>query len=426
MQLSGMTDPRIIKQNLHGIDISQLSAQAVDVVQKLNSAGFSGELVGGCVRDLLLGKQPKDFDVATNATPEQVKSLFERAIVIGRRFRLVEVRIAREIVQVATYRAAPGYSSRYGRHRNFSSKGKILKDNNYGDIEQDAFRRDLTINSLFLNPSDMTILDYSGGFGDIQDGIVRVIGNPTDRYQEDPVRILRTIRFAAALDFEIDTESAEPIPFLSRLLADVSNSRMAEEIKKLFFSGNAVSTFGLLNEFGVFTDLFPCYSRVHGYSMDETTLQWLAALFQEMDDRVESEEPLSFSYTLAAILWLPYSRALRRDNTRGSGKKFDSTRLARDVLNLQNRSTYISKVNKHQILEIWRLQRRMQLERPGTKSVVENSRFRAAVRLLEHRTRFDEVNRKTGLGWIKVRDNQPVTRRRNTRRRHRFKQTVRT
>ncbi len=421
-----MTEPRIIQQSEHGIVINQLSDRAVEVVHKLNSAGFTGELVGGCIRDLLLGKRPKDFDVATNATPEQVKNLFERAVVIGRRFRLVEVRIAREIVQVATYRTAPGFSGRYGRLRNFSSKGKILKDNNYGDIEQDAFRRDLTINSLFLNPSDMTILDYTGGHEDIQAGMVRVVGNSTERYQEDPVRILRTIRFAAALDFEIDSESAKPIPSLSRLLVDVSNSRLAEEVKKLFFSGNAVSTFGLLNEFGVFTDLFPCYSKVHGYSMDESTLQWLTALCQEMDVRVQNAEPLSLSYTLAAILWLPYSRALRRENTRRNGKNFESTRLARDVLNLQNRSIYISKVNKHHILEIWRLQKKMQQVRPGTRSIVENPRFRAAVRLLEHRTRFDEVTRKASLGWTKIRDSQPVTRRRHVRRRRRFKPMVRT
>ena len=421
-----MTEPRIILQSDHGIVLNQLSDQAVEVVHRLNSAGFSGELVGGCVRDLLLGKQPKDFDVATNATPEQVKNLFDRAVIIGRRFRLVEVRIAREIVQVATYRTAPGYSGRYGRQRNFSSKGKILKDNNFGDIEQDAFRRDLTINSLFLNPSDMTIFDYSGGFKDIQAGMIRVIGNPTDRYQEDPVRILRTIRFAAAFDFEIDSESAEPIPSLSRLLVDVSNSRLAEEIKKLFFGGNAVSVFGLLNEFGVFTDLFPCYSRVHGYSMDERTLQWLAGLLQEMDARVQNAEPLSLSYTLAAILWLPYSRALCRENTRRNGKSFDSTRLARDIVNLQNRSTYISKVNKHQIFEIWRLQRKMQQVKPGTQSIVGNPRFRAAVRLLEHRTKFDEVSRKASLGWIKIRDNQSVTRKRHKRRRYRPRPTVET
>ena len=165
-----MTNPRIIRQSEHGIDLEQLSPHAVEVARTLNDAGFTGELVGGCVRDLLLGKRPKDFDVATDATPEQVKSLFRRSVIIGRRFRLVEVRINREVVQVATYRAVPGTSSRYGNSRNFSSSGKILKDNNYGDIEQDAFRRDLTINSLYLNPFRMTICDYTGGFKDLQNG----------------------------------------------------------------------------------------------------------------------------------------------------------------------------------------------------------------------------------------------------------------
>ncbi|MDE0308235.1 MAG: polynucleotide adenylyltransferase PcnB [Acidiferrobacterales bacterium] len=420
-----MSEPQVIQQSEHGIDIGQLSGQAVEVIHRLNRAGFSGELVGGCVRDLLLGKQPKDFDVSTNATPEQVKRLFERATIIGRRFRLVEVRIGCETVQVATYRAAPGAAGRKGRQRNFSPSGKILKDNNYGDIEQDAFRRDLTINALFLNPSEMTILDYTGGFDDIRDEIVRVIGSPSERYQEDPVRMLRTIRFAASLDFEIDPDSAEPLPDLSRLLADVSNSRMSDELKKLFFSGCAVSTFGLLNEFGIFTDLFPGYSKVHGYSMDESTLQWLTTLCQEMDVRVRNAEPLSFSYTLAAVLWLPYSRALRRENARRNGRYFDPLRLAKDVLKLQNQRTYISKVHGLHILEIWRLQKKMQQTKPGTRNIIDNPRFRAAVRLLQHRIRFEEVAMKSVLGWIKVRDSQPVTGKNRPRRRRRFKPRVR-
>ena len=160
--------------------------------------------------------------------------------------------------------------------------------------------------------------------------------------------------------------------------------------------------------------------------MDERTLQWLAGLLQEMDARVQNAEPLSLSYTLAAILWLPYSRALGRENTRRNGKSFDSTRLARDIVNLQNRSTYISKVNKHQIFEIWRLQRKMQQVKPGTQSIVGNPRFRAAVRLLEHRIKFDEVGRKASLGWIKIRDNQSVTRKRHKRRRYRPRPTVET
>ena len=420
-----MTNPRIIRQSEHGIDLEQLSPHAVEVARTLNDAGFTGELVGGCVRDLLLGKRPKDFDVATDATPEQVKSLFRRSVIIGRRFRLVEVRINREVVQVATYRAVPGTSSRYGNSRNFSSSGKILKDNNYGDIEQDAFRRDLTINSLYLNPFRMTICDYTGGFKDLQNGIIRVIGNPLNRYQEDPVRMLRTIRFAATLDFQIDPNSAEPIPSLSRLLSDVSNSRLADEMKKLFYDGNASLTFGLLNEHGVFTELFPCFSKFHGYNMDQDTLQWLAMLFQEMDDRVQLEEPLSVSYTMAAILWLPYSRAINRERSRRRKQHLDPTRYVRDILNLQNRSTYITKVHKIHIQEIWRLQKKMEFGKSSNRNIIENRRFRAAVRLLELRSRFGEVNRQTSRKWRQICDDQPLQKQNYRRPRQRNQRMIR-
>ena len=420
-----MTDPLTIEQSEHGVDLHDLSPQAVEVVQVLNNNGFSGELVGGCVRDLLLGEKPKDFDVATDATPEQVRNLFQRSAIIGRRFRLVEVRLGREVVQVATYRAAPGMSRQRNRRKNISPKGKILTDNNFGDIEQDAFRRDLTINSLYLRPSDMSILDYTGGYEDLQSGIVRVIGDPASRYQEDPVRILRAIRFSASLDFQLDFESAEPIPYQSELLRDVSNARLTEEVKKLFFTGNASSTFGLLNEYGVFTELFPCYSIKFGYTIDETTLQWLAALFQETDNRVQSMEPLSLPYTMAAILWPPYRQAIARQRERRNNRKFDPKRIGRDVLNQQNRSIYMTKVHKRQVEEIWQMQKRLEKEKPGNKSIVQDKRFRAAVRLLELRCRFGEVSKHVTDRWKKIRDGQTIYRKRSRRNKPRNQRMIR-
>ena len=416
---------RTIQRADHGIESDQLSTGAFEVAQVLNSAGFTGELVGGCVRDILLGKQPKDFDVATDATPEQVRSLFRRSVIIGRRFRLVEIRIRREIVQVATYRAAPGSSGRFGSKRNFSSKGKILKDNNYGNIEQDAFRRDLTINSLYLNPLDMTICDYTGGFDDVHSGTIRVIGNPDNRYQEDPVRILRAIRFAATLDFQIDAESAEPIPSRALLLGDVSNARFADEIKKLFFTGHASSIFGMLNEYDVFHEIFPCYSKNHGYVMDEFTLRWLAELFHEMDDRVRSHEPLSVSYTMAAILWLPYSRAVCREKSEREKTKPDSMRLARDILNLQNRRTYITKAHDSHIQEIWRLQTAMMSGKSNNRNIVENRRLRAAVRLLELRSKLGEVSRHTSEKWREICDQRAHPKHKNRRYRGKNKRMIR-
>ena len=246
-----------------------------------------------------------------------------------------------------------------------------------------------------------------------------------NRYQEDPVRMLRTIRFAATLDFQIDPNSAEPIPSLSRLLSDVSNSRLADEMKKLFYDGNASLTFGLLNEHGVFTELFPCFSKFHGYNMDQDTLQWLAMLFQEMDDRVQLEEPLSVSYTMAAILWLPYSRAINRERSRRRKQHLDPTRYVRDILNLQNRSTYITKVHKIHIQEIWRLQKKMEFGKSSNRNIIENRRFRAAVRLLELRSRFGEVNRQTSRKWRQICDDQPLQKQNYRRPRRRNQRMIR-
>ena len=422
-----MTEPRIIEQSIHGITRDRLSRKAVEVIEELHRAGFSGELVGGCVRDLLCGKRPKDFDVATKATPEQVQNLFKRSYIIGRRFRLVEVLLGFEVVQVATYRAEPGKARRYGKYRNISTRGKILRDNNYGDIEQDAFRRDLTINSLYLNPEDMSIIDYTGGYEDMQNGIIRVIGNPSQRYKEDPVRILRAIRFAAMLGFQIDDYSLKPIRTDCRFLKDVPNSRLADEIKKLFFDGFALSIFELLLENGVFTELFQCYSTHHAFTMDDDARRWLSAIFEEADDRARTGKQLSLSYLLATVLWLPYKRVRDKSKRQANrGGPIHPSRLATDLLNLQNRTTRISKPHFDRVKDIWHMQSRMESARPDDVArIAENRNFRAAFRLLALRARNGEVSQELCDRWREVRNTRPKPRIRNKRYGKRGRRAVR-
>ena len=407
----------------HGILQEDLSANALAAVRTLNEANFSAELVGGCVRDLLLGKDPKDFDVVTNATPTQIKGLFQRCHIIGRRFRLAQVQFGREIIQIATYRSRrPGD---YGSNpsNDISSQGKLLKDNDFGhSLEQDAFRRDLTLNALYLRPSDMNVIDYTGGYRDIEEGVVRTIGDAKSRYREDPVRMLRTIRFAASLDFEIDEASATPIDELAELLRSESNSRMIDEIVKLFFQNHAEATFELLLDYGLFQELFPAYSNRKGIGIDETSLKWLYQLFRETDSRKPNGETLSMVYFLAAIMWLPYRNACQVRKARLSRtRRLNFSKVAENVLKMQSSSTKINAVQSQRIENIWRLQGELENPSAAVREIARSANFRAALRLLELRSRCGEINPRVTKKWVAVRDQQMRSPRRQARRHRRRK-----
>ena len=251
--------PEVLNSGQHSLQKTQFSRYAVNIVERLQGAGYQAYLVGGCVRDLLLDIDPKDFDVATSATPEQVRAEFRNARVIGRRFKLVHVHFGREIIEVATFRANHPQGDE-DEDSNLSSRnesGRILRDNVYGSLEDDAQRRDFTINALYLDASCERILDYANGVHDIRNRLIRLIGDPEKRYQEDPVRMLRAVRFAAKLDFDIEKHSAAPIPHLARLLHEIPSARLFDEVLKLFLAGNAEHTFELLLEYNLFAPLFP-------------------------------------------------------------------------------------------------------------------------------------------------------------------------
>ena len=251
--------PEVLNSNQHPLRRGEISRYALSVVDRLQQAGYQAYLVGGCVRDLLLNLEPKDFDVATSATPEQVRAEFRNARVIGRRFKLVHVHFGREIIEVATFRANHPQGDE-DEDSNLSSRnesGRILRDNVYGSLEDDAQRRDFTINALYLDASCERILDYANGVHDIRNRLIRLIGDPEKRYQEDPVRMLRAVRFAAKLDFDIEKHSAAPIPHLARLLHEIPSARLFDEVLKLFLAGNAEHTFELLLEYNLFAPLFP-------------------------------------------------------------------------------------------------------------------------------------------------------------------------
>lgn len=233
---------------------ANISENALKVLNRLNNAGFQAYLVGGSVRDLLLGREPKDFDVATNARPEQVRELFRNSRLIGRRFRLAHVRYGNEIIEVSTFRASHLHADNTETE---SAEGRIIRDNVYGEIDEDVWRRDLTVNALFYNIEDFSVVDFVSGMQDILAGRIRMVGDPQQRYVEDPVRMLRVVRFATKLGFVIEEATEKPISKNAALLNEIPSARLFEEVLKLFLGGHALQTFEKLRHYGLFKQLFP-------------------------------------------------------------------------------------------------------------------------------------------------------------------------
>ena len=289
----------VIPRSQHSISRKSISDAALKVLYRLSNSGHRACLVGGGVRDLLLGVQPKDFDVATDATPEEIRALFKNSRIIGRRFRLVHIRFGRDIIEVATFRAHAEDSAR----TELDTHGRILRDNTFGDIEEDAIRRDFTINALYYDIHDYSMLDYAGGLQDIEQRQLRLIGDPTTRYQEDPVRMLRALRFAAKLDFSIEASAADAIHECGRLLAVIPPARMFDEVVKLFHSGSARRVFELLREFNLLRYLVPALDEWLQDDPSELMLDFIDQALVNTDSRVNTGQPVSPGFIFAVLLW---------------------------------------------------------------------------------------------------------------------------
>jgi len=266
---------------------------------RLSNSGFRACLVGGGVRDLLLGLQPKDFDVATDATPEQLRSLFKNSRIIGRRFRLVHIRFGREIIEVATFRSHSSDSPK----TELNTEGRILRDNTFGEIEDDAIRRDFTANALYYDIANFSILDYTHGLEDVKTRTLRLIGDAETRYQEDPVRMLRAIRFAAKLDFEIEKNATEAIYQCGQLLADIPPARLFDETVKLFHSGNATRVLELLRHYNLLQYLFPALDELLCHEPDEAMLDFVDQGLVNTDIRINNNQHVSPAFIFAILLW---------------------------------------------------------------------------------------------------------------------------
>ena len=383
----------------HKIPVDRISRGAIRVVESLQKANYETYLVGGCVRDLLLSRIPKDFDVATSATPEEVKKVFPRARLIGRRFRIVHVRVGREIIEVSTFRKqiGPNDTSNYIEHE--ARDGVIVRDNVYGNIDEDAFRRDFTVNALYYDPANNTVLDFVKGMQDLGSRTLRLIGNPKVRYQEDPVRILRAIRLAAKLDFTLEKSTATAITPAGETLNVVPSARLFDELNKLFMSGKAKRAFELLLKFNLLGILFPLAS-------DSTDL--VTAALHSTDQRIAQEKPVTPGFILAALLWNPYQSQYNSRATIGTPQEnqFDA---ARTVIREQQHTIAIPKRHAFFMRDVWHLQSR--LERRNPRSILpllEHRRFRAAYDFLLLRAKNAEVEPGLVQWWTAIQTLNPT------------------
>ncbi len=403
---------RVIPESEHQIPRRHLDDNAMKVVYRLEDAGYEGYLVGGCIRDLLMQKQPKDFDIATSAHPEEAEALFRRGRLIGRRFKLLHVRFGRDIIEVATFRASHDHDKAGKDNARTADTGMIVRDNVYGTIEEDALRRDFTVNALYYDAKDHSLIDFANGYRDIQNRCLRMIGDASERYREDPVRMLRAARFAAKLGFDIEPGTAQPIHELAPLMRNVAAARLFDEVLKLLQSGHGEASFRQLKRFGLFQYLFPLTDEAlddEDYPVETLVVNALC----NTDRRLAQGKSVTPAFLFAALLWYPLQRRMQQLE--------DETDLppvprlheaANQILGEQVKHTAIPRRFSTPVREIWELQLRLP-RRQGKKAdqIMEQPRFRAAYDLLLLRENSGEDLGGLSQWWTDYQAANPISRR---------------
>ena len=395
--------PVIIARPDHNISRANISSNALKVLYRLREAGYRACLVGGGVRDLLLGREPKDFDIATDARPEQIYRLFRNCRLIGRRFRLAHVQFDNELIEVATFRGH-GHDDEDsdGPTIERAADGRILSDNVYGDIEDDAWRRDFTINALYYDIADFAVLDYVGGLDDLKAGLIRLIGDPVERYHEDPVRLLRAVRFAAKLGLRIDPATEAPLHRLGQLLEKIPPARLFDEILKLFLGGSAIQTFELLRHYRLFGRLFPATERCLSHQQQHYPKTLLMRTLTGTDARLAEGKPVNPAFLLAALLWEPVREQTERLQASGLDE-VDALQTAADlVIQAQIRHTSLPRRYSLPMREIWEMQQRLTIttgKRP--LRLLTHPRFRASYDFLLLRADADQPAAELADWWTR-------------------------
>jgi poly(A) polymerase len=400
--------PRVVAREHHPISRANISSNALKVLYRLKEAGYQAFLVGGAVRDLLLGLHPKDFDVATNAHPDQVKQLFRNCRLIGRRFHLAHVRFGYEIIEVATFRAAhtaidEDNSVDEAGHRVLDERGRILRDNLYGTIEEDVWRRDFTANALYYNISDFSLWDYVGGYEDAQARVLRLIGDPETRYREDPVRMLRAVRFAAKLNFGIHIDTAAPIPKLAYMLDGVPPARLFDEVNKMFLAGYAIRSFELLWDLGLLEHLFPDLATALNVDKNSVAARVLRLGLEGTDERVRADKSVTPTFLFAVLLWPSIRQAFERFQPE-QGADLQALLAACDqVTARQQARVAVPKRFTLPLREIVGLQPRFE-HREGRRALrlLDHPRFRAAYDFMLLRAAAGEVDQELAQWWTDI------------------------
>lgn len=385
------TEPALIPVHQHGVHREQLSSAARRVCDGLQDAGFKAYVVGGAVRDLLLGRVPKDYDVATNATPEQVRAAFRRARIIGRRFRIVHVMMGQETIEVTTFRAMHDEKTATDEH------GRVLSDNDFGSQAEDAARRDFTVNALYYDPSTETIHDYHHGVGDLKQKTLRMIGDPAGRYREDPVRMLRAVRLAAKLGLIIDPAARKPIREMAGLLENVPAARLFDEMLKLLTSGYSVRCLKQLREEGLHHGLLPLLDVI----LDDVQGERFTMLaLGNTDQRVQAGKSISPGFLFATLLWNQVLVTWARRKEAGESAIPALYEAMDEVLDGQAEKLAITRRIAGDIKEIWALQPRFE-SRSGKRpfALLEQPRFRAGYDFLLLRIAAGEADQELGDWW---------------------------
>lgn len=394
--------PTIIPRDQHNISRKNISEPAKKVLHRLAKSGYEAFLVGGGVRDTLLGGQPKDFDIATSATPEQVHELFNNSRLIGRRFRLVHVLFGREVIEVTTFRGMPRDADS-DPHMDVNDQGRLLRDNVYGTQQEDALRRDFTVNALYYDMRDFTIHDFANGMEDLRNRQLRLIGDPATRYQEDPVRMLRAVRFAVKLGFDIAEDTAAPIHDWAHLLHDIPPARLFEEVLKLFTNGQGEATFEMLQKFNLFEPLFPDSAQAIAQGESDEVIRRALA---NTDRRVNQGKPITPYFLYAALLWPALLIRWRQEMEETGQPQYQALQQAAgEVTQRQTEATSIPKRFSVPMREIWELQVRLP-KRGGRRAdrMLEHPRFRAAYDFLLVRENAGEATEGLGAWWTQYQD----------------------
>ncbi|KVF75386.1 poly(A) polymerase [Burkholderia sp. FL-7-2-10-S1-D7] len=406
-------EPTVVPASVHQIDPSLISRNAVRVTDTLQQAGFRAFIVGGAVRDLLLGIAPKDFDVATDATPTEVQRLFRRARLIGRRFQIVHVQFGQELIEVSTFRAlvdAPPEAAASAeppkrlkrdeldrRTHAVDASGRVLRDNVWGEQHEDAARRDFTINAMYYDPSTQTVLDYHDGMADMRARLLRMIGDPATRFREDPVRMLRVVRFAAKLGFEIEPHTREPIKALADLINNVPAARLFDEMLKLLLSGHALACLQRLRKEGLHHGLLPLLDVVLEQPQGE---KFITLALNNTDARVRAGKTVSPGFLFATLLWHDMRQRFEQYTAEGEFPVPALHRAMDDVIDMQTEKLAIHKRYSADMREIWGLQLRLE-KRSGRSAMrlLEHQRFRAGYDFLLLRCESGELDAEVGQWW---------------------------